>query len=88
MTEEPIQNLRRRVAEAAVNRRNLDDRAARRDEPVEPLPRGESGDRSGGGVAGADAGHGFENSNNSNYRAEDTAKVQKFTEDFLARNLK
>ena len=35
-----------------------------------------------------DAGHGFENSNNSNYRAEDTAKAQKFTEDFLARNLK
>ena len=36
-----------------------------------------------------DAGHGFENPNNKEgYRAEDTAKVQKLTDDFLLKNLK
>jgi len=36
-----------------------------------------------------DAGHGFENPNNKDgYRADDTAKAQKITMDFLARNLK
>ena len=36
-----------------------------------------------------DAGHAFENPNNKDgYRADDTAKAQKITMDFLARNLK
>ena len=36
-----------------------------------------------------DAGHGFENPNNEQaYRAEDTAKAQKITEEFLLKNLK
>jgi len=36
-----------------------------------------------------DAGHGFQNPNNKQgYRAEDTAQAQKFTADFLAKNLK
>jgi len=36
-----------------------------------------------------DAGHGFENPNNEQaYRADDTAKAQKLTEDFLQKNLK
>jgi len=36
-----------------------------------------------------EAGHGFENPNNEkNYRADDAAKAQKITMDFLARNLK
>ncbi len=36
-----------------------------------------------------DAGHGFENPNNEQaYRAEDTAKAQKMTQDFLQKNLK
>jgi len=36
-----------------------------------------------------DAGHGFENPNNTKgYRADDAAKAQKITMDFLAHNLK
>jgi carboxymethylenebutenolidase len=36
-----------------------------------------------------DAGHGFENPNNEKgYRAEDAAKAEKVTQDFLARNMK
>ncbi len=36
-----------------------------------------------------DAGHGFENPNNEQaYRADDTAKAQKLTQDFLQKNLK
>ncbi len=35
-----------------------------------------------------DAGHGFENPSNENYRKEDTEKAEKMTADFLAKNLK
>jgi len=35
-----------------------------------------------------DAGHGFENPSNPNYRAEDTKQAEKITEEFLAKTLK
>ena len=57
---EPIEQVVRSVADTGVDRRRLDDGAARRGEPVEALAGRELGDGSGGFVAIADAGHGFE----------------------------
>jgi hypothetical protein len=43
-----------------VNRRDLNDGAARRNQPVKPLAGRQTSNGSGGGIAGTDAGHGFE----------------------------
>jgi hypothetical protein len=60
LLKQPFQSFCGGIAEAAVNRRDLDDSATRGDEPMKALARRETSDGPGVGIAGTDTGDGFE----------------------------